>query len=306
MPLHNAPRRRPAFTLIELLVVIAIIAVLIGLLLPAVQKVRDAASRSSCTNNLKQLGLACHMFNDQRGTLPAGWVTSQPSGSVAPSPGWSWSLLILPFVEQDNLYAAINPDVTTPGAPPAANATLQTKVSVFRCPADPGYTAINTSFQSYGMSNYVINREVVGPGRMDGSNTPNGLSVQGLNALDGTSNTILIGERDFTRNCAAVWGVRSSTSSASFEGRPGSGINPLNTASPPSSGSGSAQRLAFNSMHTGAGGCNFLFGDGSVHYIANGISADPNDVWTNFPANAMNYVLQNLIHPNDGNPIGSY
>jgi prepilin-type processing-associated H-X9-DG protein len=270
--------------------------VLIGLLLPAVQKVREAASRSSCTNNLKQIGLACHMYNDQAGTLPAGWVTSQPTGAVAPNPGWSWSLLLLPNLEQGNLFTTIGADLVTPGAPPAANTTLQTHLSVFNCPSDRT-SVVNTSFGNYGMNNYVINREVVGPGRLDGSNVPNPLSIQGI--VDGSSNTILVGERDFVRNIAAIWGVRSNVTSGSFEGRPGSGLNPLNTANPPNTGTGNSMRLSFNSLH--GQGCNFLFADGSVHFISNAISADPTDVWTNFPANKTNFPLQNLIHPNDGN-----
>jgi prepilin-type N-terminal cleavage/methylation domain-containing protein/prepilin-type processing-associated H-X9-DG protein len=295
--------KRLGFTLIELLVVIAIIAVLIGLLLPAVQKVRDSAARSSCTNNMKQIGVACHMYNDQWHALPTGWLTSYPLGAVAPSPGWAWSLLILPNVEAASSYTALNPDVNTPSGAPAPNGTLQTPLKVFQCPADVG-NAINTAFQSYGMNNYVINREVVGPGRTDGSNIPNALTIQGIQ--DGSSNTILIGERDYQRNVAAVWGVRSSTSSASFEGRPGSGINPLNPANPANTGTGNAQRLAFNSLHGSAGGCNFCFADGSVHWISNSVQADPTDVWTNFPANQSNYVLQNLIHPGDHNTNLNY
>jgi prepilin-type N-terminal cleavage/methylation domain-containing protein/prepilin-type processing-associated H-X9-DG protein len=294
-------RPRRGFTLIELLVVIAIIAVLIGLLLPAVQKVREAASRSSCTNNLKQIGLSCHMYNDQTGALPTGWVTQVPTGATAPSPGWSWSLLLLPNLEQGNLFTTIGADLVTPGAPPAANAILQTSLSVFQCPSDKT-AVINNHLQNYGMSNYVINREVVGPGRLDGSTVPNALSIQGI--TDGSSNTILVGERDFVRNIGAIWGVRSSVTSGSFEGRPGSGLNPLNPANPPNSGTGNAQRLAFNSLH--GQGCNFLFGDGSVHFISNAISADPTDVWTNFPANKTNFPLQNLIHPNDGNTNTSF
>jgi prepilin-type N-terminal cleavage/methylation domain-containing protein/prepilin-type processing-associated H-X9-DG protein len=188
-------RARSAFTLVELLVVIAIIAVLVGMLLPAVQKVRAAAYKSKCQNNLKQIGIALHDYAGLRGHFPSAW-TSQGN-----DPGWGWAAALLPFVEQDALHRAAGVDTmrfgngTNPAQP---TAETQLKLTLFRCPSDTG-ADLNSIRLNHATSNY---RAVAGP-----INYPMFVPDQDLGGVmwhnskvtfeqisDGASNTLVIGE----------------------------------------------------------------------------------------------------------------
>jgi prepilin-type N-terminal cleavage/methylation domain-containing protein len=137
------PRRNAGFTLIELLVVIAIIAILIGLLLPAVQKVREAAARAKCANNLKQLAIACHSYHDRNGQLPPSiQLRSGVSRTVASGQafGPNWVVLILPDIEQGSLYNLNAANITTylSSGNTAWKATGRTRLPTLECPSDSG------------------------------------------------------------------------------------------------------------------------------------------------------------------------
>jgi len=280
---------RTAFTLIELLVVIAIIAILIGLLLPAVQKVREAANRTKCQNNLHQLGLGVHDYNSQYGNFPAAY-RAPPLPPVASSqgfPGWSWGAAILPQLEQMPLSDAARVlqlgsafgNGMNGGAPaPPVMPTAQTRVSlaVFRCPADTG-PDLNPERLNHAMSNY---RAVAGsttyPFFQDnldmGGIMYHNSKIRADQVYDGLSNTLIIGECEFDaapRNNptmpkrAALWagmtGLRDGSVWISdvmwWVDEASATIN------------GPAPQ-AFSSRHPG--GAMMCFGDGSVRFFREG------------------------------------
>ena len=194
------------FTLIELLVVIAIIAILIALLVPAVQKVRDSAARLQCTNNLKQIGLACHNFESTFKRLPPLYGGSNGATGASlkfPSIWGSTHVFLLPYIEMDNLYkkmAVGSPAVYTPtsGQPPAN----QSGVPTYACPADPSMADNIVAGGTLGGTSYAANAQVFAPlasetlggGAMNAAQTPN-FCDRGAPLIrlgDGTSNIIMI------------------------------------------------------------------------------------------------------------------
>src|SRR5438552_7124108 len=229
---------RTGFTLIELLVVIAIIGVLISLLLPAVQKGREAANRIQCQNNLKQIGLALHNYHDSFKRFPPGYVdantkTSADMGGTPDNdlgPGWGWASFLLPHLEQGNVYDRINFNV---GVGIGVNVQIsQQPLKIFQCPSDglqDAFPVYDSSFTNpiatVAHGNYVANNGWPECFNNAGGNFPGGVGNDGLpgtkgsaangpffrnsktkiaDVFDGMSNTIFVGERS-SNDAPSTW-----------------------------------------------------------------------------------------------------
>jgi prepilin-type N-terminal cleavage/methylation domain-containing protein len=267
-------RRRSGFTLVELLVVIAIIGVLVGLLLPAVQAAREAARRMSCSNNMKQIGLALHMHHDVFQQLPAGWngydqTSGQPYGLG--TPGWGWAARILPFIEQANVEENLV-DFDKAVTDPANNVVRLLQLPIYRCPSDVGEkTFLNIDEDTgegayqFAIANYVGawgtgDVHVCGelpPGvqcKSDGVFFHNS-RIRFADIKDGLSQTFVAGERSSR--------LEYSTWVGTVEGIDCASGRLLGTAFfPPNAG---GHTHDFSSEHPT--GTHFLLGDGSVRMV---------------------------------------
>ncbi|MBI1246649.1 DUF1559 domain-containing protein [bacterium] len=350
----SVSRFRRGFTLVELLVVIAIIGVLIALLLPAVQQAREAARRMSCTNNLKQLALAVHNYHDTFDCFPTGAIGYKNSGGNQDANYSAWTLHLMPFIEMNNLYQAIEPGRTrldqaaTVGS--GVNGTtgrvlidmMRQPIAALNCPSDPGEkilvpvegtvgllsttsgSPVNDPSINCAKGNYAgvassirYGADWWGPVTAGaGPNAFNGVfgiesKVAFAQVVDGTSNTLMIGERaSLVKEPAGYDSDDVDTIPGSFA--PSVGTNPFGFPNRGADGWDCAgamgtvgyplnsayytmwARGGFSSHHPG--GVQFAFCDGSVHFIPETIDCKPDEILDNT-------VLENLANRKDGNTV---
>lgn len=342
------PKQRRGFTLIELLVVIAIIAVLIALLLPAVQQAREAARRTQCKNNLKQIGLAMHNYHDVFLSFPSGYIAKIPQNKTSSERSlWSWGAFILPFLEQTALHDTLdvgNRLLEQNLATPAGLAALQTPLPMYRCPSDTGpalnnfdaslsdnpsdsaanwYIRTVTSNGSdripIATSNYVMvanpSDSTTPPAFFADYGPPSGVGFQNSSIsfgdiTDGTSNTLLVGERawrydNLTVGAANALGfsaeVCNPSSSANIKSAQLSALGISYDGINWSATNRIHQGRGFSSTHTG--GAHFLMCDGSVLFISENVDYMKGSVGA---PPFITTTFARLVWRNDGQVLGSF
>ena len=320
--------RRSGFTLVELLVVIAIIGILIAMLLPAVQAAREAARRTQCMNNLKQIGLAFHNYHDTWNRFPPRGVSGGPAPNTnqAREGAWCWASMILSYVEQGALYDKLevgrtdlvpqdpanmtNVNDYTTAAPNTPESLFTTAIPVYLCPSANGEN-VNRYQKRMGTLMYGINWRVAPPINNLAHRVSGIVSKPMSDITDGTSNTFLIGEKALLSapfvSIGAAWGAGQFCGSpipivahrvpmnTPFDGTHDAATNCYveNTSS-------LATRAAAASSHPG--GCHFLLCDASVRFVSENIQAAVTPAGTS----DTNVLYTNLFNIDDGNPIGDF